>query len=64
MFAARKGERFTVLTKCIIFLPGSHISLYPSLNFVVYVPSQRHTPLNMKNKDGKTERFNITFQIN
>ncbi|CAH3192240.1 unnamed protein product [Porites evermanni] len=32
---------------------GSHISLYPSLNFVVYVPSQRHTPLYMRTKDGE-----------
>ncbi|XP_020619442.1 GPI transamidase component PIG-S-like isoform X2 [Orbicella faveolata] len=37
---------------------GSHISLYPSLNFVVYVPSQRHTPLYMKNKDGERSSSN------
>lgn len=42
------------LTECIIFLSGSHISLYPSLNFVVYVPPQRQTPLYMKTKDGTT----------
>ncbi len=54
VFVASRKEHFTVLTNCIIFLPGSHISLYPSLNFVVYVPSQTQTPLYMKNKDGKT----------
>ena len=32
---------------------GSHISLYPSLNFVVYVPSQSQTPLYMRTKDGE-----------
>ncbi|KAJ7333914.1 hypothetical protein OS493_016008 [Desmophyllum pertusum] len=37
---------------------GSHISLYPSLNFVVYVPSQKHTPLHMKTKDGEQSSSN------
>ncbi|KAL9981080.1 hypothetical protein ACROYT_G009739 [Oculina patagonica] len=37
---------------------GSHISLYPSLNFVVYVPSQTQTPLYMKNKDGELSSSN------
>ncbi|KAJ7333891.1 hypothetical protein OS493_015984 [Desmophyllum pertusum] len=37
---------------------GSHISLYPSLNFVVYVPSQKHTPLHMKTKDGELSGSN------
>lgn len=51
------------ITECILFLSGSHISLYPSLNFVVYVPSQRHTPLYMKNKDGKTWLFNVSLEV-
>ena len=43
----------------MIFLAGSHISLYPSLNFVVYVPSQKHTPLHMKTKDGKKFKIEL-----
>ncbi|XP_022803719.1 GPI transamidase component PIG-S-like isoform X2 [Stylophora pistillata] len=37
---------------------GSHISLYPSLNFVVYVPSMKHSPIYMKNKDGELSSSN------
>ncbi|KAM7440278.1 hypothetical protein ABFA07_010500 [Porites harrisoni] len=37
---------------------GSHISLYPSLNFVVYVPSQSQTPLYMRTKDGQQSSSN------
>nr|XP_058955244.1 GPI transamidase component PIG-S-like [Pocillopora verrucosa] len=37
---------------------GSHISLYPSLNFVVYVPSKKHSPIYMKNKDGELSSSN------
>lgn len=37
---------------------GSHISLYPSLNFVVYVPLQKHTPLYMRTKEGEQSKSN------
>lgn len=37
----------------VVCITGSHISLFPSLNFVVYVPSQKHAPLYMRTKDGK-----------
>lgn len=43
---------------------GSHISLYPTLNFVVYVPSQKHTPLYMRTKEGKIYFWFDTFSGN
>lgn len=36
---------------------GSHISFYPTLNFVVYVPLQKYTPLYMRTKEGKMYEY-------
>lgn len=50
------SEQFVIIFIDIfhVIFAGSHISLYPSLNFVVYVPSKKHSPIYMKNKDGET----------
>ncbi|XP_074637198.1 GPI transamidase component PIG-S-like [Acropora palmata] len=37
---------------------GSHISFYPTLNFVVYVPLQKYTPLYMRTKEGGQSKSN------
>ncbi|XP_048583102.1 GPI transamidase component PIG-S isoform X2 [Nematostella vectensis] len=33
---------------------GSFVSLHPNLNFIVFVPSKKHTPLHLRSKDGSS----------
>ncbi|CAH1233783.1 PIGS [Branchiostoma lanceolatum] len=40
---------------------GSHVSTYPSVHFLVYIPEQGHSPLYIHNEQGKESETNAFF---